>query len=137
MNSPYKVVPVEPTLSMMEAGGEAVLRTTTLDELETSKVIPAVWRAMLSASPALAPTDEAMRMLTEGLREAQIAIDSMKQTAETAAQYCEDEIVIDDLESISNRGLEADTAIRALLSRSPKVDTGTPSGDLNTPRSES
>lgn len=59
------------------------------------------------------------------LRAAQIAINSMKQEAEAAAQL-DEEAMLEAMEKISQEGLEADTAIRAVLDTPAASRAATP-----------
>lgn len=52
--------------------------------------------------------------LLDALRSAQEAINSMKVEAETAAQG-DEQMMLDACEAISNEGLQADMAIRAVI----------------------
>lgn len=58
-----------------------------------------------------------VRELEEALTSAQQAINSMKVEAETAAQG-DEQMMLEACETISNEGLDADTAIRTALSKS-------------------
>lgn len=76
--------------------------------------------AMLEARAATPPAT-AITELLAGLREAQQTINSMKVEAETGAQG-DEKMMLDAAEAISNEGLQADTAIRALLTKITGVD---------------
>jgi hypothetical protein len=161
MNSPYKVVPVEPTREMLkqlldvaeslQRWAKAVPQETPLPAMPglDGDYIAQVFdraRAMLSASPALAPTDEAPRVqlgpeafrftnFQQWVNKAQgWFVSRMPFDAQRGKRYvCIDaagRICVIGSDFMRARDEEKFPIIVFLIDR-PKVDTGTPSGDLN------